>query len=244
MEGNDPILVAQGVSKHFGGVQAIRDLNLTIQQGKITGLIGSNGAGKTTFFNLVCGIFPFDSGRIAFMGKPLNGLQPYQIAAMGISRTFQQLNNFPRLSVFENVRAGILSKFMSCQAEEESRVEDMLQLLGISHMSKLNVGQVTPVARKLVEVGRALISSPKLVLFDEIMAGFNEQETVNLIEIIRDFNRQGMTVCIIGHTMRAIMELSDVIIAMHEGATFVEGSPAQIQCNADVQRIYMGARDV
>ena len=239
MEKNDVILVAEGVSKRFGGIQAIKELNLVIKKGKIIGFIGPNGAGKTTFFNLVSRIIPIDSGELKFMGKRINELKSYQIAQMGITRSFQILNNFPRLTVFENVRAGIISKFLDEKIEEE-RTRNMLELLELSNLSKSNITEITPVARRLVEVGRALISEPKLVLFDEIMAGFNEEETLKLIKIIKKFNELGITFCIIGHTMKAIMSISDMIMVMHEGTKFAEGSPDEIQKNKDVHKIYLG----
>ncbi len=239
MKKNDAILVADGVRKRFGGLEAIKDLNLTIERGKIAGLIGPNGAGKTTFFNLVNRLIPVDSGELRFMGKRINELKPYQVAQMGIARSFQMLNNFPRLSVLENVKAGIICKFLH-EKKEKERVENMLELLGLSHLYKSNITEITPVARRLVEVGRALICEPKLVLFDEIMAGFNEEETMKLIEIIQKFNKLGITFCIIGHTMRAIMSVSDVIIVMHQGTKFAEGSPDEIQKNQDVHKIYLG----
>jgi len=233
------ILIAEGINKKFGGIHAVRNLNLVIQYGKITGLVGPNGAGKTTFFNLLSGVFPVDAGEIKFMETRINGLKPNQIAQMGIARTFQTLNNFPRLSVFENVRAGIISKFLDEKTEEE-KICNMLEVIGISHLSQKNVTEITPASRRLVEIGRALIAEPKLVLFDEIMAGFNEEETVKLIDIIRNYNKQGITFCIIGHTMRAIMEISDTVIVMHEGTKFAEGTPEEIQKNLDVKRIYLG----
>jgi len=239
VENNHNILIAKGIKKSFGGVQAIRDLDISIQEGKITGLIGSNGSGKTTFFNVVSGLVRIDSGEITFQGSRIDGLPPYMIAQMGIARTFQTMNNFPRLSVFENVRAGIITSFLETTAEE-NEVWRMLDMLELTPLAKEDIAKVTPVARKLVEVGRALIAKPKLVLFDEIMAGFNEQETVKLIDIIKKFNCAGTTFCIVGHTMRAIMSISDVIIAMHEGTRFAEGTPAVIQQDKDVHRICMG----
>jgi branched-chain amino acid transport system ATP-binding protein len=233
------ILIAKEVNKSFGGVQAVRKLSVFLKEGKITGLIGSNGAGKTTFFNLICGISLVDSGEIEFMGKIINGLRPYQIAQMGITRTFQTLNNFPRLDVFENVRAGIINNFLDKKVEE-TKVHEMLELIGLSQLAERTVTEIPPVARKLVEAGRALISSPKLVLFDEIMAGFNEEETGRLIDVIRQYNKQGTTFCIIGHTIKAIMDVSDVIIAMHEGSKFVEGVPEEIQRNKDFHKVYVG----
>ena len=233
------ILIAEGINKKFGGVHAVRNLNLVIQYRKITGLIGPNGAGKTTFFNLINGVFPVDAGEIKFMETRINGLKTNQIAQMGIARTFQTLNNFPRLSVFENVRAGIISKFLDEKTEEE-KIRNMLEVIGIYHLSQKNVTEITPASRRLVEVGRALIAEPKLVLFDEIMAGFNEEETVKLIDIIRNYSKQGITFCVIGHTMRAIMDISDIVIVMHEGTKFAEGTPGEIQKNLDVERIYLG----
>jgi len=233
------LLTARGVNKKFGGVQAIRNLTVAIQKGKITGLIGPNGAGKTTFFNLINGIYPLDEGEIHFAGNRISGLPSDEIAGAGISRTFQLLNNFPRLSVYENIRAGVITKFLDRRVEEE-KITAMLELLRIPHLANKDISEIPPVARKLVEVGRALIADPQLVLFDEIMAGFNEEEVVNLIELIRRENQKGMTFCIIGHTMRAIMGISDWVVVLDEGSNFLEGTPKEIQENAEVQRIYLG----
>ncbi len=231
------LLSISGLNKRFGGVQAVKDLDLEISRDKITGLIGPNGAGKTTLFNLINGIIRPDSGKIEFLGGRIDGLKPHQIAQRGIARTFQTLNNFLRLNVFENVQSGIITK---SQNDGEKEVENILDMLGLSHLSRRDVGGIPPVARRLVEVGRALISKPKLVLFDEVMAGFNEQEVTNLIEIIRRANRNGVTFCIIGHTMRAIMDVSEIVIVMRNGSRFAVGPPSEIQRNKEVQKIYFG----
>ncbi len=236
---NGKFFSVERLNKAFGGLHAIRNLDLEIEEGKITGLIGPNGAGKTTTFNLICGIFPIDSGKIIFAGKRIDGLKTHQIAKLGIARTFQNLNNFPRLSVFENIRSGIIWGSLPEEKENE-KVNKMMDLLKISDLANMIVTEIPPVARRLVEVGRALISNPKLVLFDEIMAGFNEEEVVNLIDTIRDANRKGITFCIIGHTMRAIMDISDNIIVMRNGAKFITGNPSEIQKNKEVQKIYLG----
>lgn len=237
MHEDNVLLSVRGLNKKFGGVHAVRDLDLDIIKGKITGLIGPNGAGKTTSFNLINGIITPDSGSIMLLGDRIDGLRPHQVAQKGIARTFQTLNNFARLSVFENVQAGILSRSSRDEAE---KIEMILELLGISHLAARDVGAIPPVARRLVEVGRALISDPKLVLFDEIMAGFNEKEVANLIEVIRKANRDGVTFCIIGHTMRAIMDVSEIVIVMRSGSRFAVGTPNEIQKNEEVQRIYFG----
>lgn len=237
MHQDEVLLSIHGLNKKFGGVQAVKDLDLEISRGKITGLIGPNGAGKTTLFNLINGITTPDLGKIEFLGDRVDGLKPHQIAQRGIARTFQTLNNFPRLSVFENVRSGIITKSVK---EEVKEVENILDMLGLSKLRSKDVGEIPPVARRLVEVGRALISKPKLVLFDEIMAGFNEQEVSNLIEIIRKANKSGITFCIIGHTMRAIMDVSEIVIVMRNGARFAAGPPDEIQRNKEVQRVYFG----
>lgn len=236
--GEDNILLSvRGLNKKFGGVEAVKDLDLEIIKGKITGLIGPNGAGKTTLFNLINGIISPNSGQIELSGTRIDGLRPHQIAQKGIARTFQTLNNFPRLTVFENVQAGILTKSAGDSAE---RVEKILRTLGLLHLSGKDVNAIPPVARRLVEVGRALICEPKLVLFDEIMAGFNEQEVAHLIEIIRGAKTTGVTFCIIGHTMRAIMDVSEIVIVMRNGSRFAVGPPDKIQQNEEVQRIYFG----
>lgn len=234
---NNVLLSVKGLNKKFGGVHAVRDLDLEIKKGKITGLIGPNGAGKTTFFNLVNGIIAPDSGRIELSGIRIDGLRPHQIAQKGIARTFQTLNNFPRLTVFENVQAGILSQSANDATE---RIEKILRMLGLLDLSRKDVSTIPPVARRLVEVGRALICEPKLVLFDEIMAGFNEQEVAHLIEVIRRANNDGVTFCIIGHTMRAIMDVSQIVIVMRNGSRFAVGPPDKIQKDEEVQRIYFG----
>jgi branched-chain amino acid transport system ATP-binding protein len=233
------ILKANSLSKYFGGLAAVSELNLSLQTNKITSVIGPNGAGKTTLFNLINGILRPDSGDVVFLDKVITGLNPYQIAQLGISRTFQTLNVFGRLSVFENVRAGILWKALP-RREEEKRVYKMLDRLGIPELADENILDITPVSRRLVEVGRALISEPKLLLFDEIMAGFSEAESLSLIEVIRDFCNRGITFCIIGHTMRAIMSVSDNVIVMDAGKKFAEGTTKEIQENEAVQRIYLG----
>lgn len=234
---DDMLLSIRGLNKRFGGVQAVSDLDLEMNRGRIIGLIGPNGAGKTTLFNLINGMIAPDSGEIEFCGERIDGLKTHEIAQRGIARTFQTLNNFPRLSVFENVRSGIIAKSLNDEAKE---VHNVLDTLGLLHLLNREVGAIPPVARRLVEVGRALISKPKLVLFDEIMAGFNEQEVTNLIEIIRRVNKNGVTFCIIGHTMRAIMDASEVVIVMRNGSRFAVGLPDEIQNNREVRRIYLG----
>jgi ABC-type branched-subunit amino acid transport system ATPase component len=237
MDPNHILLSTRKLNKAFGGIQAVNELDLDILKGKITGLIGPNGAGKSTVFNLINGIIPPDSGEILFSGHRLEGLKPHQVAELGIARTFQSMNNFARLSVFENVRAGIIAK---SERDSTGEVEKILDLLGLSKVKEKRVEEITPVARRLVEVGRALICKPQLVLFDEIMAGFNEQEVAGLIDTIRRANREGITFCIIGHTMRAIMSVSDIIVVMRNGSRFTVGTPDEIQKDREVQKIYFG----
>lgn len=233
------ILKVRNLRKSFGGLRVLIDLTLDIEKEKITALIGPNGAGKTTFFNIVNGLISADSGEIRFENHDISKMKPHQIANLGIARTYQAMNNFPDLTVFENIRAGIIAKSLEYK-NEEAEIYNILDLLGILSIADKNVAEITPVARRLVEVGRSMIAKPKLVLFDEIMAGFNEQETLQLIEIIRRYNAQGVTFCIIGHTMRAIMNISDTITVLHEGAVFAQGAPEQIQNNLEVQNIYFG----
>jgi branched-chain amino acid transport system ATP-binding protein len=233
------ILEVDGLQKKFGGVSAVTNLSLCIRAGKITGLIGPNGAGKTTFFNIVTGIYRPDSGRIIFSSTRIDRLKTYQIAQAGIARTFQSLNNFPRMTVFDNVRAGLIAQNLPLK-EEEQKVFEIIELLEISDLAYKNVGDITPVARRLVEVGRALVGNPKLVLFDEIMAGFNDEEASKLIAILVKYARNEVSMCIIGHTMKAIMTISDEIIVMHQGTKFEQGSPSEIQSSKAVQNIYLG----
>jgi branched-chain amino acid transport system ATP-binding protein len=235
MAEKDPLLRLRGVQKKFGGVQAVQGLDLDIKQDEIAGLIGPNGAGKSTLFNLISGLLPLNAGEIYFGSERIDQLEPYQIARRGIARTFQNMNNFPYLTVFENVQAGWIARGL-----DAGRVRDILARLGLLDLASKKVAEIPPVKRRLVEVGRALIAEPRLILFDEIMAGFNEEEAGQLIDVIREANQRGTTFLIIGHTMKTIMGLSHRVIVMHQGSLFAAGSPEEVQRNAGVQKIYLG----
>ena len=232
------MLKIRNVHKWFGGLHALEDVSLTLESGKIWSLIGPNGAGKTTLFNVITGILPADSGEIEFMNEDITNMKPYEICRKGVARTYQQKNLFPNLSVFDNVIAGMLKDRIEDQMRRE-RVYEILEFLGLEGKPRDGVSGLRPLDCKLVELGRALATSPKLVLLDELIAGLLPSETEKICEIIETLRDRGYTVFQVGHEIRPIMRTSDWIFVLDEGCTIAEGSPEEIRNNKDVQSVYL-----
>ena len=232
------MLKIRNVHKWFGGLHALEDVSFTLESGKIWSLIGPNGAGKTTLFNVITGILPADSGEIEFMNEDITNMKPYEICRKGVARTYQQKNLFPNLSVFDNVIAGMLKDRIEDQMRRE-RVYEILEFLGLEGKPRDGVSGLRPLDCKLVELGRALATSPKLVLLDELIAGLLPSETEKICEIIETLRDRGYTVFQVGHEIRPIMRTSDWIFVLDEGCTIAEGSPEEIRNNKDVQSVYL-----
>ncbi len=232
------MLKIRNVHKWFGGLHALEDVSLTLESGKIWSLIGPNGAGKTTLFNVITGILPADSGEIEFMNEDITNMKPYEICRKGVARTYQQKNLFPNLSVFDNVIAGMLKDRIEDQMRRE-RVYEILEFLGLEGKTRDGVSGLRPLDCKLVELGRALATSPKLILLDELIAGLLPSETEKICEIIETLRDRGYTVFQVGHEIRPIMRTSDWIFVLDEGCTIAEGSPEEIRNNKDVQSVYL-----
>jgi branched-chain amino acid transport system ATP-binding protein len=232
------MLKIRNVHKWFGGLHALEDVSLTLESGKIWSLIGPNGAGKTTLFNVITGILPADSGEIEFMNEDITNMKPYEICRKGVARTYQQKNLFPNLSVFDNVIAGMLKDRIEDQMRRE-RVYEILEFLGLEGKPRDGVSGLRPLDCKLVELGRALATSPKLILLDELIAGLLPSETEKICEIIETLRDRGYTVFQVGHEIRPIMRTSDWIFVLDEGCTIAEGSPEEIRNNKDVQSVYL-----
>ena len=232
------MLMIRNLHKKFGGVHALENVSFVLESRKIWSLIGPNGAGKTTLFNLVTGTLPADSGKIEFMGEDITDMKPHEICRKGIARTYQQKNLFPNLSVFDNVVAGMLKESMEEQRRKE-RVYEILEFLGLEEKEKEIVSSLPPLDSKLVELGRALATTPKLILLDELIGGLIPTEIEKICEIVETLRDQGYTIFQIGHEIRPIMRTSDWIFVLDEGCKIAEGSPEEIRDNKDVQTVYL-----
>ena len=232
------MLEIRNLHKSFGGLHALEDVSLTLGSGKIWSMIGPNGAGKTTLFNVITGTLPADSGKIQFMSEDITNMKPYEICRKGIARTYQQRNLFPNLSVFDNVIAGMLKDRKEEQRRKE-RVYEVLEFLGLEEKEKDSVSGLRPLDCKLVELGRALATSPKLILLDELIAGLIPSETERICVIIETLRDRGYTIFQVGHEIRPIMKTSDWIFVLDEGCTIAQGLPEEIRNNKDVQSVYL-----
>jgi len=236
------ILEGEGVTKFFGGLSAVSNVDFHVDRGEILGLIGPNGAGKTTLFNLISAALPLSSGEIRFKGQKLNGLKPHQICRMGIARTFQETKVFPNMAVFQNVLVGAFfgSPTRVSAADAAREASQALEFVGSSAMSATPVKDLTLVNQKRVEVARALATEPELLLLDELMAGLNPAEVSEAMELVTRIRDKGITVVMVEHVMKAIMGISARVMVLHHGEKIAEGTCNEISCNKTVIDIYLG----
>jgi branched-chain amino acid transport system ATP-binding protein len=236
------ILEGQDVSKYFGGLAAVANVDFHIDQGEIVGLIGPNGAGKTTLFNLTSGALPLSSGEIRFKGQKLNGLKPHQICRAGIGRTFQETKVFGNMPVLQNVLVGAFfgSPNRISAADAAREASQALEFVGLSAMAGDSIQDLTLVSQKRVEVARALATKPELLLLDELMAGLNAAEVSEAMELVRKIRNKGITIFMVEHVMKAIMGMCGRIMVLHHGEKIAEGTPQDIAANKTVIEIYLG----
>jgi neutral amino acid transport system ATP-binding protein len=249
----DPILVADGVTRHFGGLLAVDVDHLEIQRGAITGLIGPNGAGKTTFFNLLTGFDTPNTGSWSFSGRDLAGLSAYQVARLGMVRTFQLTKALMRMAVIDNMKLGATGqtgegvlgallpwRWRQQEKEIEARAEVILDRFTLGPMRDDLAGTLSGGQRKLLELARALMVKPALLMLDEPTAGVNPALTESLLVHIKALRDEGMSVVFIEHDMDVIMDISDWIVVMAEGKVIAEGRPADVAANPAVIDAYLG----
>jgi branched-chain amino acid transport system ATP-binding protein len=240
------IFEGRKVTKIFGGLTAVYDVDFEIMEGEIFGLIGPNGAGKTTMLNLINGIFPVTQGELFFAGKRLTGLKPYQITRLGIGRAFQVVRAFEGMTVKENILVGCLFGTHKCHniSTGMNEVEKMLELVGLTAKGDRMISEITIADRKRLELARALVMEPKLLLLDEVMAGLNQREVEDLMQMIIEINRSGVAILVIEHVMKAVMGISHRIMVLHHGKRIALGPPKEIVQNEKVIESYLGERFV
>ncbi|MCX7903074.1 MAG: ABC transporter ATP-binding protein [Caloramator sp.] len=258
------ILEVNGLTKQFGGLTAVNDVTFDVERGSITGLIGPNGAGKTTIFNLVTGVYKVSGGKIVFNGKEIQNEEAYKIANMGITRTFQNIRLFKKLTVYENILTacqynanyslfeamifGLVpkrfkrnSRFYREEKQLKEQAEELMEILGLEDRKNFIANNLPYGLQRRLEIARALALRPKLLLLDEPAAGMNPDETEKLTELIafvRD--KFDLSVLLIEHHMDLVMEICDKIVVLNFGCKLAEGTPKEIQQNPEVQKAYLG----
>lgn len=232
-----------GVSRQFGGLQALKNVDFTVNDGEIVGLVGPNGSGKSTLLNLISGVYKPDSGQIFFNNDDISKLPPYKICSKGITKTAQTVQSFPEMTATQNVLTSVLfnEKKTANKIDGLERAQKLLGFVGLSkekfdvQAKKLNIVEL-----RRIQLAKALATGPKLLLLDELLTGLTPKESDEAIELIKLINKQGVSVLIVEHVMRVIMGLCNRVVVLHHGEKICEGTPKQVVCNENVVNVYLG----
>ena len=249
------LLRVENLSKEFGGVHAIEDLSFTVEPGTIHSIIGPNGAGKTTLFNLITGVYTPTSGKVLFLDREVSAKRPYELAAMGMSRTFQNLQIFFNMKAVENVMVGhhlhldrrVVASLLRLpglvRRDRECRdyCLELMEFVGVGKYADADAASMPYGALKRLEIARALAAKPRMLLLDEPAAGLNATESREIDEVIKKVAATGVTVVLVEHDMKMVMGISDHILALDYGRKLAEGTPAQVRANPEVVSAYLGA---
>jgi branched-chain amino acid transport system ATP-binding protein len=233
------MLQVTGLTKVFGGLRAVDNATLSVGEGRIVALIGPNGAGKTTLFACIAGFLPIDEGRVELLGEDITGWPVHRIARAGMVRTFQITQPFAKLTVHENIAVGA-HQLHARRADALAHAREVAGRVGMDHQLDQPAADLTVAGRKRLELARALATSPKLLLLDEVMAGLNPSEMLEIIQIIRRIRDGGVTVLLIEHVMQAVMSLSEHIYVLSYGRIIAEGEPQAVVENREVIEAYLG----
>ncbi|MBI3372338.1 MAG: ABC transporter ATP-binding protein [Betaproteobacteria bacterium] len=237
------LLQLSGVSRHFGGLKAVSGVDLSVERGEVIGLIGPNGAGKTTLVNLITGVHPATTGKVSFAGKDVTRQKPWQAARRGIARTFQIVQPFPEMTVLENVAAAALfAGGMAYGAHAESAALEHLRFVGLADVAATRAATLTLAMRKRLELAKGLAMNPQLLLLDEVNAGLNSSEIDHALTLIRAIAARGVTILIIEHLMKVVLNLCSRIVVLHHGELIASGDPQSIVRDARVVQAYLGRR--
>jgi branched-chain amino acid transport system ATP-binding protein len=235
------ILSVQGVTKRFGGLQALSDVTFDLPEGQILGLIGPNGAGKTTLFNAINGVYPPEEGRIIFRDNDVTTMKTYSHARMGMARTHQIVQPLNELTVRENVMVGAcFGRENHSLGQADEIAEEVLEFVELSNRTDQIAGSLNVAQKKRLEMARALASRPYLLLLDEVLAGLNSSEIASMVDTVKKIREQGITIIMIEHVMKAVMNVSDRIIVLDYGQQIAEGTPEEISNNEKVIEAYLG----